>query len=144
MGDPLQLPPTLCSEPRVVRAGAKRSTAAATHAGRGTGTLIRTLFSRLAGNAAVPFVLLRTQYRCHPHIAGLVNRLFYDNQLHHGISEEQRAALVPKLAPITIVNHVRAGAACAVACGVRPGHSCGGPMAVALCLWPCRRMVQST
>lgn len=74
VGDPNQLAPPLPTE------------------GAGGRDLSLTLFSRLAP-LHVP-VLLRTQYRCHPHIAGLASNLFYQGQLVSGVSEQQRAAVL--------------------------------------------------
>jgi superfamily I DNA and/or RNA helicase len=70
-GDPLQLPPTLAKE-----------------AHRGYG---RPLFSRLT--PFYPPVMLSIQYRCHPAIAQICSRLFYENKVQNGLSFEARSPL---------------------------------------------------
>lgn len=54
-GDPYQLPPTITVE----------------------SALTKTLYSRLDNLGREP-IMLRTQYRCHPRIAELSSRLFYN------------------------------------------------------------------
>lgn len=111
VGDPLQLPPTLCREPGFVVHTRPTPEAPSLQSGAGaSGTLERTLFSRLADAGRSPFVLLRTQYRCHPHIADLASRLFYGGKLVHGVAAEQRPAIVPGLPPVCIMNTVSGGA----------------------------------
>ncbi|XP_028404167.1 protein ZGRF1-like [Dendronephthya gigantea] len=39
-------------------------------------------------------ILLRTQYRCHPLISSISNRLFYNDQLLDGVNAEERKPLV--------------------------------------------------
>ena len=80
-GDPMQLPPTISS-----------------HSPYGYG---RPLFSRLI--KTFPPVMLRIQYRCHPKIASICSRLFYNNKVESGISEEARAPY-PGIATITIFD----------------------------------------
>eukprot|EP01133_Synstelium_polycarpum_P017021 gene17021-20275_t len=90
VGDPLQLEPTIQSKPsqQVVNNG---------------GGLEKTLFVRLSSLNIQP-ILLGTQYRCHPSISRLSNTLFYGNRLTDGITEQQRAPLIPNLAPIAFVE----------------------------------------
>ncbi|XP_033122340.1 uncharacterized protein LOC117121304 isoform X2 [Anneissia japonica] len=76
VGDPKQLPPTI-----------QGSEAATTYG------LEQTLFGRLV-IMGIEAVMLRTQYRCHPHISALSNQLFYDNQLVDGVNTEQRQQLM--------------------------------------------------
>ena len=96
VGDPKQLPPTLGS--------ASSSEAEARAAKLGLG---KTLFTRLAASA--PTVMLRTQYRCHPHIASVVNNLFYDRQLLTAPIVESRPLLLPHLFAASFVNTAGAG-----------------------------------
>lgn len=70
-GDPLQLPPTI-SKP----------------APQGYG---RPLFSRLA--KFFPPTMLSVQYRCHPMIAEICNKIFYKSKIVHGVSAEDRSPL---------------------------------------------------
>eukprot|EP01105_Mastigella_eilhardi_P021648 TRINITY_DN5269_c0_g1_i1.p1 TRINITY_DN5269_c0_g1~~TRINITY_DN5269_c0_g1_i1.p1 ORF type:complete len:1279 (-),score=230.02 TRINITY_DN5269_c0_g1_i1:22-3858(-) len=86
VGDPLQLPPVLMS----------------TFSHDTSEGLAKTLFSRLCTNQ-VP-VMLRTQYRCHPGLSRLSNALFYDGKLLDGVSASDRAAVVPGLPPLTVVD----------------------------------------
>jgi len=70
-GDPQQLPPTISkSSPN------------------GLG---KPLFSRLS--TIYPPVILSTQYRCHPRISGICNKLFYQGRIKDGISEDDRTPL---------------------------------------------------
>ena len=90
VGDPKQLPPPLHgssngADDRAAKLG-----------------LGKTLFTRLA--SSVPLVMLRTQYRCHPHIADLVNGLFYDNQLRNGANLESRQRVLPALKPASFAT----------------------------------------
>jgi superfamily I DNA and/or RNA helicase len=70
-GDPLQLPPSLTKD--------------------APGGYGRPLFSRL--NTAFPPVMLSIQYRCHPSIAGICSRLFYENRVKNGIGADDRQPL---------------------------------------------------
>ena len=81
VGDPKQLPPMLQEVE-----GASGSIAT-------VGPLSKALFERLS-NAGVPTVLLRTQYRMHPTLVALPNRLFYDGLLESGVGPEERPPLV--------------------------------------------------
>ena len=38
--------------------------------------------------------LLRTQYRCHPHISAIANSLFYGGMLTDGVTETDRQPLL--------------------------------------------------
>ncbi|KAJ2853503.1 hypothetical protein J3B02_003111, partial [Coemansia erecta] len=88
VGDPLQLPPTL--------------TTRATKASEGSG-LDRALFDRLAEMGHRPR-FLATQFRCHPRIATICNRLFYSGRLRHGISSSDRLPLVSNLPPLAFLD----------------------------------------
>ena len=48
-----------------------------------------TLFDRLKANHW-PCILMRTQYRCHPDIANICNRLYYDGVIRHGTRSDCR------------------------------------------------------
>lgn len=90
VGDPMQLAPPLPTE----RAGAR--------------DLSLALFSRLAPHYA-PLVL-RTQYRCHPRIAAVASRLFYQNTLTSGIAPEQRAPQLDGLDTLMFIDVAGMGA----------------------------------
>lgn len=62
-----------------------------------------TLFERLAQDGWLKPTLLRTQYRCHPDIAQISNKLFYDGILLHG-DNTNRPNLVPGFNPLSIVK----------------------------------------
>jgi hypothetical protein len=81
-GDPNQLPPVVCSPEKVE--------------GENANGLARPLFVRLAGLGHEPH-LLKTQYRCHPHISAISNRFFYDNKLEDGISVNDRKSMIPSV-----------------------------------------------
>eukprot|EP00474_Spongospora_subterranea_P009706 CRZ10164.1 hypothetical protein [Spongospora subterranea] len=83
MGDPLQLPP-------VTRTPASSSADNESHG------LSKTLFMRLC-NAGQETIFLRKQYRCHPDISNLCNRLFYSQKILNGCTKEDRAAILPGL-----------------------------------------------
>ena len=83
--------------------------------------LLKTAFLRLA-EGGFPAILLRTQYRSHPILTQISNRIFYDNQLIDGVTEEQRAPLlregltnqsasVPTLAFIHVIGQETKGSA---------------------------------
>jgi superfamily I DNA and/or RNA helicase len=79
VGDPLQLPPTMASSTN------------ATEPVKGESSYIdRTLFDRLYNND-FRVTMLRTQYRCHPKIAGICSQLFYSNNVIHGVQAADRA-----------------------------------------------------
>jgi superfamily I DNA and/or RNA helicase len=78
IGDPEQLQPTL---PR----------AAISHRGGGHG-LERTAFERIS--AMITPILLREQYRCHPDISAVSNRLFYRGMLRDGIRAENHPSIL--------------------------------------------------
>jgi hypothetical protein len=60
---------------------------------------------------------LRVQYRCHPEIAEVCNKLFYDGTLQHGISVSDRIAIFPHLSPVIVFHNdsddVKIGDSCA-------------------------------
>eukprot|EP01134_Creolimax_fragrantissima_P002295 CFRG2295T1 len=56
-----------------------------------------TMFERLTRCHTQEVVPLYTQYRCHPSISRLSNRLFYKGELSDGISETDRQPLAKKL-----------------------------------------------
>ncbi|XP_028513457.1 protein ZGRF1 [Exaiptasia diaphana] len=76
VGDPKQLSPTIQGSQPDHDAG-----------------LEQTMFDRLV-KMGCKTTLLRTQYRCHPVISAVANRLFYGGRLTNGVSEEDRAPLV--------------------------------------------------
>ncbi|CAO3626237.1 unnamed protein product [Cunninghamella blakesleeana] len=48
--------------------------------------------------------MLRSQYRCHPKISAISNKLFYDNRLINGQVVETRPPLVTGLSPLVFVD----------------------------------------
>jgi hypothetical protein len=84
VGDPMQLPPQL-----VLRDEAH--------------PLTLTMFDRLA-RLGYPCTVLRTQYRCHPRISAISNRLFYNGELIDGVSAGARAACVRGFPPVAFHN----------------------------------------
>ncbi|XP_031561752.1 protein ZGRF1-like isoform X2 [Actinia tenebrosa] len=80
VGDPKQLSPTI--------PGSTQGSHLENHAG-----LEQTLFDRLT-KMGYRTTLLRTQYRCHPTISAVANRLFYEGHLVDGITPEDRTPLV--------------------------------------------------
>ena len=66
-------------------------------------TLSKTLFVRLAAAGIVPLMLAR-QYRLHPHLSALPNRLFYQQRLSNGVAASDRAALIPHLPPLSFIE----------------------------------------
>ncbi|KAI8835484.1 P-loop containing nucleoside triphosphate hydrolase protein [Chytriomyces cf. hyalinus JEL632] len=109
IGDPLQLSPTL--ETNCVTAQT---------------SLERTLYERLA-SLGTPSTLLRTQYRCHPRIAQIPNRLFYGGILLHGMNTDKDeesgpySASVRQLGPACFVDVRGAG-------GEKKGSGAGGSL----------------
>jgi hypothetical protein len=99
VGDPKQLPPPLHGSSN----GAENDCAAR----RGLG---KTLFTRLA--SSMPLVMLRTQYRCHPHIADIVNGLFYEGQLRSGAKLESRQPVLSALKPASFATTAGCGHDC--------------------------------
>ena len=93
VGDPQQLPPVL-SHSRSVADDSPGSSAAPQG-------LAKTLFERLAHSGVAP-IMLRTQYRCHPTISGIANRLFYAGQLRDGVDAAARPPVVPGLPPVVL------------------------------------------
>ncbi|KAL1922935.1 uncharacterized protein VTP21DRAFT_9311 [Calcarisporiella thermophila] len=88
VGDPLQLPPTIQTkcDLKNIDSGLDRS-----------------LFNRLVELNHKP-ILLRTQYRCHPQIAGVCNSLFYSSRLLNGVSDENRSPIVNGLPTLCFLN----------------------------------------
>ncbi|KAH3882869.1 hypothetical protein DPMN_006815 [Dreissena polymorpha] len=76
VGDPKQLDPTIEGADSVHANG-----------------LEQTLFDRLILMGHIP-TLLRTQYRCHPHISAIANSLFYGDMLTDGVTETDRQPLL--------------------------------------------------
>ncbi|KAM6429079.1 5'-3' DNA helicase ZGRF1 [Rhynochetos jubatus] len=76
VGDPKQLPPTVQGSESAHEKG-----------------LEQTLFDRLCLMGHKP-ILLRTQYRCHPAISAIANKLFYGGNLIDGVSENDRSPLL--------------------------------------------------
>jgi superfamily I DNA and/or RNA helicase len=52
----------------------------------------------------VPSVLLKKQYRCHPRISILSNKLFYNNRLVDGVDEQDRLPLLPNFPVLSIID----------------------------------------
>ncbi|XP_020622992.1 uncharacterized protein LOC110060547 [Orbicella faveolata] len=77
VGDPKQLSPTIQGSEPDHEAG-----------------LEQTLFDRLMKMGYEP-TMLRTQYRCHPAISAISNRLFYENKLLDGVTAEDRTQILP-------------------------------------------------
>lgn len=95
VGDPHQLPPTL--------RGSRPTGSASSHVGTTKdNSLSKTLFVRLSDT--VEPVLLRKQYRCHPTLTAMPNRLFYGSKLQDGISAVERPPLLDQLPPFTFCN----------------------------------------
>lgn len=89
VGDPLQLSPTITT-----------SNGASKEVLEG---LDKTLFERLTELGNEP-VILRTQYRCHPVISSLANKLFYSSNLCDGITHLDRPAVLTGLQPLVFVD----------------------------------------
>jgi len=67
--------------------------------------LEQSLFERLSKTVpADAFIILRTQYRCHPAISALANAITYDGVLLDGVTAEDRSGLVPGLLPLRFHN----------------------------------------
>ena len=97
IGDSNQLPPALCIQ-------SSSSSSSSGKLSETEGDLSRTLFDRLkllGHNEAI----LRTQYRCHPSIAEICNKLFYDNIIVNGTSPTERFQKIPKLSPIVSLHN---------------------------------------
>ncbi|KJE93823.1 hypothetical protein, variant 1 [Capsaspora owczarzaki ATCC 30864] len=86
VGDPKQLQPTLEGPEAAHPFG-----------------LEQTLFERLALQHK-PLVMLRTQYRCHPDISAIPNKLFYDNRLLDGVANAARPPIHPRVPTLCFVN----------------------------------------
>ncbi|KAJ3025096.1 UNVERIFIED_CONTAM: hypothetical protein HDU68_007462 [Siphonaria sp. JEL0065] len=87
IGDPQQLSPTL-----------------ETNTSNPSTSLDCTLYSRLLQHKKHKSIMLRTQYRCHPKIAQIPNRLFYGGELVHGSKEFDTGAVVDGLGPAVFVD----------------------------------------
>jgi hypothetical protein len=87
-GDQKQLPPVIAS-PAQSRTGHP--------------TIFRPLFSRLL-HLGYDSMMLDTQYRCHPQLGDLANRLFYNNRLKNGCDASQRPSLVGGLPPLVFAD----------------------------------------
>jgi len=94
VGDPKQLSPTIQGSEPEHEAG-----------------LEQTLFDRLMMMGYEP-TLLRTQYRCHPAISALSNRLFYENKLLDGVTAEDRSPLVNLVPTLCFYNVARGKEKC--------------------------------
>ncbi|XP_047124411.1 5'-3' DNA helicase ZGRF1 isoform X2 [Hydra vulgaris] len=62
-----------------------------------------TLFERMQRLFLKPFVL-RTQYRCHPSISSICNKMFYDNMLLDGVTANDRQKLVNWLPTLSFID----------------------------------------
>lgn len=89
VGDPLQLPPTILGN--------------ANNRDSFTDSIEKTLFIRMTRTGLKP-VLLRTQYRCHPRISELSNKLFYSERLIDGVLERERTPLVKQMPPVALID----------------------------------------
>ena len=69
-----------------------------------------TLFDRLMSNDW-PYIVMRTQYRCHPDIAEICNRLYYNGVIQHGVRSHYSADGVSVNIP-TVVTITFDGAEC--------------------------------
>ncbi|KAI9346952.1 AAA domain-containing protein [Obelidium mucronatum] len=88
IGDPQQLSPTL-----------------ETNTNNPQCSLDRTLYSRLLQHKEKhTSILLRTQYRCHPRIAQIPNRLFYAGELVHGSTEANTGPIEEGLSSAMFVD----------------------------------------
>ncbi|NWU96767.1 ZGRF1 protein, partial [Upupa epops] len=86
VGDPKQLPPTIQGSESIHGKG-----------------LEQTLFDRLCLMGHEP-IFLRTQYRCHPAISAIANKLFYEGSLQDGVSDEERSPLLDWLPTLCFYN----------------------------------------
>lgn len=105
VGDPYQLGPAVSILSSKI-----------TPSSRGLFEYSNTLFDRMLaiGYKQHP---LRVQYRCHPEIAEVCNKLFYDSTLRHGIRASDRIAIFPNLSPVIVFHNnsddVKIGDSCA-------------------------------
>ncbi|CAO3697118.1 unnamed protein product [Rhizopus stolonifer] len=88
IGDPLQLPPTLASPSEEGKIGQG---------------LDKTLFDRFI-EMGHESIMLRTQYRCHPKISAISNKLFYERRLVNGVTAEDRKPLVEGLPTVIFLD----------------------------------------
>jgi hypothetical protein len=110
-GDPCQLPPVVPGGPAAVTprpdgasGGHQAAAGAAAPPPPHLHGLGRSLLARLLAGGKQPPLLLGIQYRCHPAISGLANRLFYGGRLADGVSGADRPALLPGLPPLTCLD----------------------------------------
>jgi DNA replication ATP-dependent helicase Dna2 len=99
-----------------------------------TRALASSMFERLKREYPNDVTLLDTQYRMHPAIMALANRLFYDGRLRSGVTPDDRTP--PDGAPITLIpvegpsddrrNLAEAEAACARAMSYIRDHGIAG------------------
>ncbi len=94
-GDPQQLPPTLTS-PCISKGNINTKDYQ-------DPVLLKPLFTRLT-EIGFKAIVLRTQYRCHPVLSKLANKLFYDNQLLDGVSISERKSLVGSWSPFSFCS----------------------------------------
>jgi len=115
VGDPQQLRPVLLSSLALDSADANSGRYRTVHhnsEGNDDGEervgegLSKTLFMRLMRCGLEP-IMLRTQYRCHPVISAIANKLFYDGKLLDGITAEDRLPIVPGLPPVVLCHAER-------------------------------------
>ncbi|XP_074607425.1 uncharacterized protein LOC141860282 isoform X2 [Acropora palmata] len=94
VGDPKQLSPTIQGSEPEHECG-----------------LEQTMFDRLM-KMGYEAILLRTQYRCHPTISAVSNRLFYGNKLLDGVTAEDRPPLVDLVPTLCFYNVAKGKEAC--------------------------------
>ena len=93
VGDPKQLPPVVPDVPTSSFSSVSKVSSAGPNSSHVTAPADTTLFNRLQLNGVNP-VLLNTQYRCHPEIANICGKIFYNNMLVNGIEASHRAPLI--------------------------------------------------
>eukprot|EP00501_MAST-03F_sp_TOSAG23-6_P000144 GSMAST32.ASY1.ANO1.147.1 assembled CDS len=91
VGDPKQLPPVLAQRTKF---GTKKSNSISNVPSGNNKLLERTMFERLAITGFKPIVL-NIQYRCHPKISAISNKLFYNGTLKDGITLQDRHHVLP-------------------------------------------------
>ena len=62
-----------------------------------------TMFERLQKAGYEP-IMLRTQYRCHPAISEICNKMFYDGRLLNGVSAAERQPLIKWLPTLAFID----------------------------------------
>ena len=108
VGDPQQLPPVLTSSSSSSSSSSASSSSSSREGEAKAEGLAKTLFERLSYGGVKP-IMLRTQYRCHPTISGVANRLFYGGQLRDGVTAADRPPVVPGLPPVVLCRSDGAG-----------------------------------